>query len=68
EHGVLFGEPSTDIDIIRIWKEKVVSQLTRGLKGMAKMRKVTTVNGFGRYTGANTIEATSSEGQVPTVP
>ncbi|WP_372881894.1 dihydrolipoyl dehydrogenase [Psychromonas sp.] len=56
EHGVLFGEPSTDIDKIRIWKNKVVSQLTGGLKGMAKMRKVTVINGFGKFTGANTIE------------
>ncbi len=56
EHGVLFGEPSTDIDKIRIWKNKVVSQLTGGLKGMAKMRKVTVINGFGKFTGANSIE------------
>jgi dihydrolipoamide dehydrogenase len=56
EHGVLFGEPSTDIDKIRIWKDKVVTQLTGGLQGMAKMRKVTVVNGFGKFTGANTIE------------
>jgi dihydrolipoamide dehydrogenase len=56
EHGVLFGEPSTDIDKIRIWKNKVVSQLTGGLKGMSKMRKVTVINGFGKFTGANNIE------------
>ncbi|PKG38546.1 dihydrolipoyl dehydrogenase [Psychromonas sp. Urea-02u-13] len=67
EHGVLFGEPSTDIDKIRIWKDKVVSQLTGGLQGMAKMRKVTTVNGWGRFTGANTIEATDREGEVTTI-
>ncbi|PKF60450.1 dihydrolipoyl dehydrogenase [Psychromonas sp. psych-6C06] len=67
EHGVLFGEPTTDIDKIRIWKEKVVSQLTGGLSGMAKMRKVTTVNGWGRFTSANTIEATNREGEVTTV-
>ena len=54
-HGVLFGEPSTDVDKIRIWKDKVVSQLTGGLKGMAAMRKVTVVNGFGKFTSANTI-------------
>jgi dihydrolipoamide dehydrogenase len=67
EHGVLFGEPSTDVDKIRIWKDKVVSQLTGGLKGMAKMRKVTTVNGWGRFTGANTIEATNRDGEVTTI-
>jgi len=67
EHGVLFGEPSTDIDKIRIWKEKVVSQLTGGLQGMAKMRKVKTVTGWGRFTGSNTIEATDRDGEVTTV-
>ena len=61
EHGVLFGEPSTDVDKIRIWKDKVVSQLTGGLQGMAKMRKVTVVNGFGKFTGANTIVVDDQE-------
>ena len=61
EHGVLFGEPSTDVDKIRIWKDKVVSQLTGGLQGMAKMRNVTVVNGFGKFTGANTIVVDDQE-------
>src|SRR5699024_7156144 len=47
EHGVAFGEPQIDLDKIRGWKEKVVSQLTNGLAGMAKMRKVKVVNGEG---------------------
>ncbi|OOE40356.1 dihydrolipoyl dehydrogenase [Salinivibrio kushneri] len=55
EHGVVFGEPQTDIDKIRSWKDKVISQLTGGLGGMAKQRKVTVVNGTGRFTGANTL-------------
>ncbi len=36
EHGIVFGEPKTDIDKIRTWKEKVINQLTGGLAGMAK--------------------------------
>ncbi|STI77881.1 dihydrolipoamide dehydrogenase [Escherichia coli] len=28
EHGIVFGEPKTDIDKIRTWKEKVINQLT----------------------------------------
>ncbi|UJF19628.1 dihydrolipoyl dehydrogenase [Vibrio sp. SS-MA-C1-2] len=55
EHGIVFGEPQTDIDKIRLWKEKVISQLTGGLGGMAKMRKVQTVNGYGKFTSSNTI-------------
>ena len=31
EHGVVFGEPQTDINKIRLWKEKVITQLTGGL-------------------------------------
>ncbi len=26
EHGIVFGEPKTDIDKIRTWKEKVINQ------------------------------------------
>ncbi len=47
EHGIVFGEPKTDIDKIRTWKEKVINQLTGGLAGMAKGRKVKEVNGLG---------------------
>ncbi|MDN3615110.1 dihydrolipoyl dehydrogenase [Vibrio gallaecicus] len=61
EHGVVFGEPQTDINKIRIWKDKVVDQLTGGLGGMAKMRKVTVVNGFGKFTSPNSIEVVGEE-------
>ncbi|WP_210450443.1 dihydrolipoyl dehydrogenase [Vibrio crassostreae] len=66
EHGVVFGEPQTDINKIRIWKEKVVDQLTGGLGGMAKMRNVTVVNGFGKFTGPNSI-LVEGEGEETTV-
>lgn len=62
-HGIVFGEPQTDIDKIRLWKEKVINQLTGGLGGMAKMRKVNVVNGFGKFTGPNTIEVEGEEGK-----
>ncbi len=63
EHGIVFGEPQTDITKIRLWKEKVINQLTGGLGGMAKMRKVTVVNGFGKFTGPNSIEVDGEEGK-----
>jgi dihydrolipoamide dehydrogenase len=61
DHGVVFGEPQTDISKIRIWKDKVVDQLTGGLSGMAKMRNVTVVNGYGKFTGPNTIAVEGEE-------
>jgi len=54
-HGVTFGAPQIDLDKIRAWKDKVVGQLTNGLSGMAKMRKVKVVNGYGKFTGPNTL-------------
>ncbi|CAG21500.1 dihydrolipoyl dehydrogenase [Photobacterium profundum] len=63
DHGIVFGEPQTDISKIRLWKEKVVNQLTGGLGGMAKMRKVTVVNGFGKFTGPNSIAVTNNSGE-----
>ncbi|WP_434340334.1 dihydrolipoyl dehydrogenase [Motilimonas cestriensis] len=63
EHGVIFGEAQTDIDKIRIWKDKVVGQLTGGLGGMAKMRKVKVVEGFGKFTGPNSIEVEGKDGK-----
>ncbi len=62
QHGIVFGEPQTDIDKIRLWKEKVISQLTGGLGGMAKGRKVNVVNGFGKFTGANTLVVEGESG------
>ncbi|CAG9000215.1 MAG: Dihydrolipoyl dehydrogenase [Candidatus Celerinatantimonas neptuna] len=62
EHGVVFGEPTTDIDKIRSWKDKVIGQLTGGLSGMAKQRKVTVVNGLAKFVGPNSLVVEGEEG------
>lgn len=54
-HGVSFGKPKIDIDKLRGFKESVVSKLTGGLAGMAKQRKVTVVNGEGKFTSNTTL-------------
>jgi dihydrolipoamide dehydrogenase len=54
-NGVSFGEPQIDLDKVRAWKDSVVSQLTKGLGGMSKMRKVQHVQGYGKFTGSNTL-------------
>ena len=56
DHGISFGKPKTDIDKLRGWKDSVVKQLTGGLSGLAKGRKVQIVSGYGRFTGPNMIE------------
>lgn len=62
-HGVSFGEPSIDIDKVRAWKDSVVGQLTKGLSGMSKMRKVKHVQGYGKFTGSNTLEVADKDGK-----
>ncbi|KMT64914.1 dihydrolipoyl dehydrogenase [Catenovulum maritimum] len=68
EHeGVTFGKPEVDVDKLRAHKNKVISQLTGGLGGMAKMRKVKVVNGYGKFTGPNTIAVEAEDGSVTSV-
>ena len=47
--GVSFAEPVVDLAKLKTHKEKVISKLTGGLAAMAKMRKVTVVQGSGEF-------------------
>lgn len=61
-HGVTFGKPEFNLDEIRAFKDDVVGKLTGGLEGLAKGRKVTTVQGVGKFTGPNMIEVAGDDG------
>ncbi len=56
DYGVDFGKPKIDIGKLRGYKEKVVGQLTKGLAGMAKQRKVRVVTGVAKFVSANEME------------
>ncbi|WP_031371113.1 dihydrolipoyl dehydrogenase [Lysobacter antibioticus] len=62
DYGVSFGKPSIDLDALRKYKEKVVGQLTKGLAGMAKQRKVRVVSGTGRFVSPNELEVAGEGG------
>ena len=66
-HGVSFGKPEIDLDKIRGWKESVIGQLTGGLGGMSKARKVKTVYGYGKFTSDKTIEVAGNDGETSTI-
>ena len=61
-HGITFTKPKIDLDELRKFKDGVIGQLTGGLGGLAKARKVTTVHGLGRFTGPNMIEVSGDDG------
>jgi dihydrolipoamide dehydrogenase len=67
EFGVNFGSPTIDIDKLRGWKDGVVSRLTTGLAGLARQRKVTVVQGTGRFVSMNQLTVEAADGSTKTV-
>ncbi len=63
EHGIEFGKPKIDTKKLLGWKQDVVGKLTRGLAGMAKQRKVTTVTGVGNFIDPNHLEVAGKDGR-----
>ncbi len=60
--GVTFGKPQVDLDKLRAHKGKVVGKLTGGLAAMAKMRKVTVVQGIGTFADPNHLAVATRDG------
>jgi dihydrolipoamide dehydrogenase len=66
ENGISFGEPSIDLDKLRVWKDSVVGRLTRGVGGLAKQRKVEVITGVGTFSSPNTLDV-EMDGETRTV-
>ncbi|HEY9380584.1 MAG TPA: FAD-dependent oxidoreductase, partial [Burkholderiales bacterium] len=60
--GIVFAKPKIDLDKLRGWKESVVGKLTKGLGGLAKQRKVTVVQGVGKFDTPNSLVVEGAEG------
>jgi dihydrolipoamide dehydrogenase len=61
-HGLSFASPAIDVDKLRGWKDGVVKRLTGGLSGLAKQRKVTVVEGVGKFVSLNQLEVSGKNG------
>ena len=57
--GVTFTKPTIDIDLVRDWKNKVVSQLSGGIGQMAKARKVNTIQAEATFLSDNEVQLKS---------
>ncbi len=62
QHGLSYGKPTFDIDKIRAWKQSVTNTLVEGLGRLAKQRKVTLIQGTGRFTSPQTLEVATETG------
>ena len=65
--GVSFAAPTIDLSKLLAHKNKVVGKLTGGLAAMAKMRKVTVVQGKGQFVGGHHVQVTLADGKLQTI-
>lgn len=63
DYGVSFGAAKIDLDKLRGYKDKVVKQLTGGLAGMSKQRKVQRLTGLGKFVSPHELEVETGEGR-----
>ncbi|MEI2689238.1 MAG: dihydrolipoyl dehydrogenase [Anaerolineae bacterium] len=67
ELGIHFGEPTIDLDQLRGFKDKVVSQLTGGVGMLSKQRKVRFIQGRGQFIDSHTLAVTRADGSASQV-
>ncbi|HEX4986945.1 MAG TPA: dihydrolipoyl dehydrogenase [Burkholderiales bacterium] len=60
--GLVFGKPKIELDKLRGWKADVVGKSIKGLSGLAKQRKVTVVQGTGKFISPRMIEVATPDG------
>lgn len=68
--GVAYGKPKVDLAKLLAHKNKVVGKLTGGLAAMAKMRKVTVVQGIGEFADPHHLKVAlggKDEGKTQTI-
>jgi dihydrolipoamide dehydrogenase len=61
-NGIVFGPPKIDRDLLRTWKNKVVTRLTNGLTLLARQRKVTVIQGEAKFVGPYSFDVKGADG------
>jgi len=61
-NGIVFGPPKIDRDLLRTWKNKVVTRLTNGLTLLARQRKVTLIQGEAKFVGPYSFDVKGADG------
>ncbi len=65
--GVTFDAPRVDVDKVRGFKDRVVTQLTGGVGQVAKLRKIDYVQGTAAFRDARTLDITAADGKNSTL-
>jgi dihydrolipoamide dehydrogenase len=59
--GVTFGEPKIDVAGVRTAAQKIVDKMSGSLASLTKARKITYLEGRGKFVDANTIECNGKQ-------
>jgi dihydrolipoamide dehydrogenase len=60
--GIVFAPPQIDRELLRAWKNRVVTRLTNGLTLLAKQRKVDVIHGEAKFSGPFSLEVQGADG------
>jgi len=63
DYGINFAPPEVDIAALLAKKESVIAQLTAGLAGLCKARKITRLAGKGVFRDKSTLLVTGADGE-----
>lgn len=58
--GITYKEPKINLNQLRNWKNSVISKMTSGLGMLTKQRKVTFIQGKGKFVGLNQLNVTTN--------
>ena len=62
-HGIKLSELAIDVPLMMSRKDKVVKQLTQGIKGLFSANKVDSIAGVGRISGKNEVSVFGEKGE-----
>ena len=65
--GVTFAPPAIEIDKVRAFKDKVVAQLTGGVGQVARLRKITYIQGTASFRDATSLDIAGVDGRNSTL-
>jgi dihydrolipoamide dehydrogenase len=65
--GLTFGAPRIEVDKVRAFKDRVVTQLTGGVGQVAKLRKIDYIQGTAAFRDAHTLDITKVDGTTSTL-
>jgi len=63
DYGIDFAPPQVDLERLRAKKNAVIDQLTAGLDGLCKARKIARITGQGRFKDRSTLLVSGSGGE-----